>query len=29
MLLELAKEIFEWCLVAEDIIVLEQNIIYT
>ena len=29
MLLELAKEIFEWCLVTEDIIVLEQKIIYT
>ena len=29
MLLVLAKEIFEWCLVAEDIIVLAQKIIYT
>ena len=29
MLLELAKEIFEWCLIAEDIIVLAQKIIYT
>ena len=28
MLLVLAKEIFEWCLVAEDIIVLAQKIIY-
>ena len=27
MLLVLAKEIFEWCLVAEDIIVLAQKII--
>ena len=29
MLLVLAKEIFEWYLVAEDIIVLAQKIIYT
>ena len=29
MLLVLAKEIFEWCLIAEDIIVLAQKIIYT
>ena len=29
MLLVLAKEIFEWCFVAEDIIVLAQKIIYT
>ena len=29
MLLVLAKEIFEWCLVAENIIVLAQEIIYT
>ena len=29
MLLVLAKEIFKWCLVAEDIIVLAQKIIYT
>ena len=28
MLLVLAKEIFEWCLVAEDIIVLAHKIIY-
>ena len=27
--LVLAKEIFEWCLVAEDIIVIAQKIIYT
>ena len=29
MLLVLAKEIFEWCLVAEDTIMLAQKIIYT
>ena len=29
MLLVLAKEIFEWCLVPEDIIVLARKIIYT
>ena len=29
MLLVLAKEILEWCLVAEDIIVLAHKIIYT
>ena len=29
MLLVLAKEIFEWRLVVEDIIVLAQKIIYT
>ena len=29
MLLVMAKEIFEWCLVGEDIIVLAQKMIYT
>ena len=29
MLLVLAKEIYEWCLVAEDIILLARKIIYS
>ena len=29
ILLVLAKEIYEWCLVAEDIILLARKIIYT